>query len=217
MKTVDTVTSSPSACYYRYLYLLELQTNLREAWSCTITEKAPITTLHYMCTRAGGGSGTFFSTHGNHLPWLSGVHGLKDFLWSDHLHESFGGRIYSYGSVLKSKFVHQRTHEDGHSRENPSNHELLTVRGGDCRASKKMFRGLLPPYSTIYQCPILNTCINNGKERGFTATDLQLYWQFYTSYTRIFNNQGRLHNMSLFVLKKDEWCSHEEVWRRYNV
>ena len=28
----------------------------------------------------------------------------------------------------------------------PSNHELLTVRGGDCRASKKMFRDLLPPY-----------------------------------------------------------------------
>ena len=72
---------------------------------------------------------------------------MKDFLCSAHLHESFGGRIYTYGSVLKSKFVQQRIHEDGHYRENPSNHELLTVRGGDCRASKKMFRGLLPPYS----------------------------------------------------------------------
>ena len=51
----------------------------------------------------------------------------------------------AYGSVLKSKFVQQMTHEDGHYGENPSNHKLLTVRGGDCRASKKMFRGLLPP------------------------------------------------------------------------
>ena len=42
-----------------------------------------------------------------------------------------------------SKFVHQRIHEDDHYRENPSNQ---SVRGGDCRASKKMFRGLLPPY-----------------------------------------------------------------------
>ena len=99
-----------------------------------------------LCIRAGGGPGTFFSTHGNHLPWLSGVHGLKDFLCSAHLHESFGGRIYSLKHFHKSKFVLQRTHEDAHSRENPSNHELLTVRGGDCRASKKMFRGLLPPY-----------------------------------------------------------------------
>ena len=33
----------------------------------------------------------------------------------------------------------------GHYGENPSNHELLTVRGGDCRASKKMFGSLLPP------------------------------------------------------------------------
>ena len=95
--------------------------------------------------RAGGGSQTFFSTHGNHLPSLLGVHGLKDFLHSDHLHEWFDGRIYTYWSVLKSKFVHQRTHEDGHYRENPSNHELLTVRGGDCCASNKMCRGLLPP------------------------------------------------------------------------
>ena len=40
-----------------------------------------------ICTRAGGGSQTFFLTHGNHLPSLSGVHGLKDFLHSDHLLE----------------------------------------------------------------------------------------------------------------------------------
>ena len=37
--------------------------------------------------RAGGGSQTFFSTHGNHLPSLSGVQSLKDFLHSDHLLE----------------------------------------------------------------------------------------------------------------------------------
>ena len=96
-------------------------------------------------TRAGGGSQTFFSTHGNHIPSLSGVHGLKDFLHSDHLLEWFDVRIYTYGSVLKSNFYHQITQEDGHYGENPSNHELLTVRGGDCRASKKMFGSLLPP------------------------------------------------------------------------
>ena len=37
------------------------------------------------------------------------------------------------GSVLKSNFYHKMTQEDGHYRENPSNHELLTVMGGDCR------------------------------------------------------------------------------------
>ena len=116
--------------------------------------------MGHISTRVGGGPGTFFSTHGNHLPWLSGVHGLKDFLWSDHLHGSFDGRIYSLKHFNKCKFVHQRTQEDEHYRKNPSNHELLTVRGGDCRASKKMFRGLLPPYcrySTWYwQCVLPN-------------------------------------------------------------
>ena len=83
------------------------------------------------------------------LPSMSGVHGLKDFLCSAHLHGSFDGRIYSYGSVLKSKFVHQRIHEDEHYRDNPSNHELLTVRGVDCRASKKMFWGVIPVCSNF--------------------------------------------------------------------
>ena len=45
----------------------------------------------------------------------------------------FEGRIYNYGSFLKSKLVPLRTQEDGHYRENPSNHELLTFRGVDCR------------------------------------------------------------------------------------
>ena len=31
---------------------------------CLETARVPI----YMCSRAGGGPGTFFSTHGNHLP-----------------------------------------------------------------------------------------------------------------------------------------------------
>ena len=87
-----------------------------------------------------------FSTHGNQLSSLSGVHSLKDFLSSDHLVESFDGRSYTYGSVLKSNFYHKTTQQDGHYRANPSNHELLTVRGVDCRVSKKMFGGLIPPY-----------------------------------------------------------------------
>ena len=57
-----------------------------------------------LCSRAGGGSQTFFSTHGNHLPSLSGVHGLKDFLHSDHLLEWFDGRIYSLKHSHKCKF-----------------------------------------------------------------------------------------------------------------
>ena len=36
------------------------------------------------------------STHGNQLPSLSGVYGLKDFLCSDHLVESFDVKIYTY-------------------------------------------------------------------------------------------------------------------------
>ena len=94
-----------------------------------------------MGIRAGGPPKTSFATLDDQLPSMSGVHGFKDFLCSDHLLESFDGRIYSYGSVLKSKFVHQRTQEDEHYRENPSNHELLTVRGVDRRALLKMFRG----------------------------------------------------------------------------
>ena len=116
-------------------------------------------------SRAGGGSQTFFSTHGNHLPSLSGVHGLKDFLHSDHLLEWFDVRIYTYGSVLKSNFYHQITQEDGHYGENPSNHELLTVRGGDCRASKKMFRGLLPPYwSQPIHIDIIHHVVLHGRQ-----------------------------------------------------
>ena len=110
-----------------------------------LTSFTPTTISLCLLIRAGGPPKTSFATLDDQLPSMSGVHGFKDFLCSDHLLESFDGRIYSYGSVLKSKFVHQRIHEDAHCRENPSNHELLTVRGGDCRASKKMFRGLLPP------------------------------------------------------------------------
>ena len=59
------------------------------------------------------GPGTFLTRHDDQLPSLSGVHGLKDFLRSAHLLESFDGRIYS----------------------------LSVVRGVDRRALLKMFRG----------------------------------------------------------------------------
>ena len=59
---------------------------------------------------------------------MSGVNGLKDFLCNDHLFESFYGGISTYESVLESNFHRKRIQEDGHYRENPSNHELLTVR-----------------------------------------------------------------------------------------
>ena len=55
-------------------------------------------------------------------------------------------KIYTYGSVLKSKFGHQRIREDGHYRENPSNHELLTLRGVDCQVLLKMFGGQITLY-----------------------------------------------------------------------
>ena len=60
---------------------------------------------------------------------MSGVNGLKDFLCNDHLFESFYGGISTYESVLESNFHRKRIQEDGHYRENPSNHELLTVGG----------------------------------------------------------------------------------------
>ena len=66
-----------------------------------------------MNTRLWFGPGTFLTRHDDQLPSLSGVHGLKDFLCSAHLLESFDGRIYTYWSFLKSKFVHQRIQEDG--------------------------------------------------------------------------------------------------------
>ena len=69
----------------------------------------------------------------------------EDFLCSAHLLESFEGRIYTYGSVLKSKFVPQRTQEDGLYRKNPSNHELLTLRGVDRRVCLIRVGGVIPP------------------------------------------------------------------------
>ena len=89
---------------------------------------------------------TFFGTHNYQLSSLSGVHGFKDFLCSTHLIGSFDGQIYSYGSVFKSKFVHQRIQKYGHYRENPWNHELLTVRGVDCHGYQKMFGGKITLY-----------------------------------------------------------------------
>ena len=72
-----------------------------------------------LISRAGRGPQTFFAMHSNQLPSLSGVHGLKDFLCSDHLLESFDGRNYSLKHFHKSKFVQQRTQEEEHYRGNP--------------------------------------------------------------------------------------------------
>ena len=94
-------------------------------------------------TSPGQAPQTLLGTHGNQLPSPSGVHGFKDFLYSAHLVEAFDGRIYSYGSVLKSKFVHQRPQQDEHYRENPWNHELLRVRGVEYRGFPTMFGGLV--------------------------------------------------------------------------
>ena len=65
-------------------------------------------------SRVGWGPRIFFSTHGNQLPSLSGVHGLKDLLCSDHLVESFYGRSYSLKHSHKCNFYHQTTQQDGH-------------------------------------------------------------------------------------------------------
>merc|ERR1711923_658568 len=99
-----------------------------------------------MSSRVRFGPGTFLTRHDDQLPSLSGVHGLKDFLCSAHLLESFDGQIYTYGTVLKSKFVHQRTQEDEHYRENPLSHELLAVRGVDRRAFLKMIWAQITVY-----------------------------------------------------------------------
>ena len=91
-------------------------------------------TRRYMCIRVWWGPQTFLTTLTNQLPLLpslSGVHGLKDFLCSDHLLESF--MVEFRLKVLKSNFHCKRPYEDGHCRENPSNHELLTVKGVGCR------------------------------------------------------------------------------------
>ena len=57
--------------------------------------------MRIMPVRLWYGPGAFLRRHDDQLPSLSGVHGLKDFLCSAHLLESFDGRIYSYWSVLK--------------------------------------------------------------------------------------------------------------------
>ena len=63
--------------------------------------------------------------------------------------ESFYGRSYSLKHFHKCKFYHQRTQQNGHYKENPSNHKLLTVRGVDFCASQKMFGGLILPYWSV--------------------------------------------------------------------
>ena len=100
---------------------------------------------------------TFLTTLDDQLSSQSGVYGFKDLLWSADLRGSFDGQIYTYWSVLKSKFVHQRTQEDEHYRENPSNHELLTVRGVDRRAFLKMFRAQVTVYCTSFKTWSHNT------------------------------------------------------------
>ena len=64
---------------------------------------------------------------------------MKDFLCGVHLLESVDGRINSL--------------KDGHFRENPSNNELLAVRGIDRRVLLKMFGGMLYYYThnTVYR------------------------------------------------------------------
>ena len=132
---------------------------------------------HWLFIRAGWGPQTFFWTHDNQLLSLSGVHGLKDYLCSAHLHGSFDGRIYSLEHFHKSKFVQQRTQEGGHYRGNPWNHELLTVRGVDYRASKKMFWGVIPVLCSTIESKIsiqkLSLIINN--KVGHNISPVLLY------------------------------------------
>ena len=92
---------------------------------------------------------TLLGTHGDQLPSLSGGHGSKDFLCSAHLVEAFVGRIYSLKHFHKCKFVHQRPQQDEHYRENPWNHDLLRVRGVECRVLLKMFGGIITLYWLI--------------------------------------------------------------------
>ena len=61
----------------------------------------------------------------------------------------------------KSKFVHQRTQEDEHYRENPSNHDLLTVMGVDRRAFLKMFRAQITVYCTCAMRHVLD-CVGQS-------------------------------------------------------
>ena len=111
----------------------------------TISEALALHPYVYMYVRAGWPHQPLSGTLDDQLPSMSGAHGLKDFLCSAHLLESFEGRIYTYGSVLKSKFVPQRTQEDGLYRKNPSNYELLTLRGVDRRVCLIRVGGVIPP------------------------------------------------------------------------
>ena len=99
----------------------------------TISEALALHPYVYMYVRAGWPHQPLSGTLDDQLPSMSGAHGLKDFFCRVHLLESFEGRIYSLEHFHKCKFVPQRTQEDEHYRENPSNYELLTLRGVDRR------------------------------------------------------------------------------------
>ena len=60
--------------------------------------------------------------------------------------------------VHKSTFHLKRTQEDGHYRENLSNHELLRVRRVDCHALLKIFGGFVTLYTVCIRNELTSTC-----------------------------------------------------------
>ena len=135
-------TLQPANCRY-------LDTVWTTTWKQYYFVRSGSILLLFVSIRAGWPPQPLSATLDDQLPSMSGAHGLKDFLCSVHLLESFEGRIYSLEHFHKCKFVPKRTQEDEHYRRNPSNHELLTVRGVDRRAFLKMFRAQITVYCIV--------------------------------------------------------------------
>ena len=85
--------------FWLLLYKLYSHVTLEERQNIFVS-KQQLLGFPLLSSRLWFGPGTFLTRHDDQLPSLSsGVHGLKDFLCSAHLLESFDGRIYTYWSV----------------------------------------------------------------------------------------------------------------------
>ena len=121
-------------------------------------------------------------------------------------------RIYSLKHFHNCQFVHQRTQEDGHYRENPSNHELLTVSVVDCCALLKIFGGL----GTLY-CSLTRE-LSPGAEppltSGLPAAPSFPSWAFSLQFWSLFNIAYKRkyflkHNLFLSKSLRFQKCQQE--------
>ena len=120
-----------------------------------------------MVRRVLRGPQTFFSTHSNQLPLLSGVHGLNDFLYSVHILGSFDGRIYNINHFPISVNLSIK----GSKKIGTTEKILQTMYSWEFKGLSVVFRDLLVTIPCLYVYPCLNLCLSFTKKL-FETTNL---------------------------------------------